>query len=116
MTSVGVLNFSIERDDELPAVLIRNAVLVGEAQEAQRPEATDSERQQSLATIERVAQGLAREVDSLLLLARVDASLPAERTPCDLAILAEEAVAATASFASARGIRLALTRDGPAPR
>src|SRR5262249_9639555 len=72
------------------------AVLVGEAQEAQRPESTDSERQQSLTTIARVAQGLAREVDSLLLLARTDAAFPGERAQCDLSLLTEEAVAANA--------------------
>jgi signal transduction histidine kinase len=91
------------------------AVLVGEAQEAQRPESTDSERQQSLTTIARVAQGLAREVDSLLLLARTDAALPAERVRCDLSLLAEEAVAATASLGASRGVRLIFTRDGTAP-
>jgi signal transduction histidine kinase len=90
------------------------AVLVGEAQEALRPDATDAERQQSLSTIARVARGLAREVDSLLLLARTDAALPAERAPCDLSALAEEAVAANGPLGTSRGVRLALHRNGPA--
>src|SRR4029077_1397329 len=89
------------------------AVLVGEAQEALRPDATDVERQQSLSTIARVARGLAREVDSLLLRARTDAALPAERAPCDLAALAEEAVAANGPLGTSRGVALALQRNGP---
>jgi signal transduction histidine kinase len=90
------------------------AILVGEAQEAQRAEATDLERRESLTTIERVARGLAREVDSLLLLARTDPALPAERVLCDLSVLAEEAVAGNAPIGAARGVRLVLERDGPA--
>jgi signal transduction histidine kinase len=61
-----------------------------------------------------VAQGLAREVDSLLLLARTDAALPAERVRCDLSLLTEEAVAANAPIGAARGVRLTFNRDGPA--
>jgi signal transduction histidine kinase len=90
------------------------AVLVGEAQEAQRQDATALEKRQSLETIERVARGLAREVDSLLLLARADASLPAQRVLSDLSILAEEAAAANAPIGISRGVRLAVKRDGPA--
>jgi len=91
------------------------AVLVGEAQEANRSESTEAERQQSLITIARVAQGLAREVDSLLLLARTDTAFPAERVHCDLSLLAEEAVAANAPIGATRGVRLTFTRNGPAP-
>jgi signal transduction histidine kinase len=91
------------------------AVLVGEAQEAQRTDATDAERRESLTTIARVAQGLAREVDSLLVLAKTDAALPAERSELDLSLLAEEAVAANSPVGASRGVRLALRRDGPAP-
>jgi len=91
------------------------AVLVGEAQEALRPEATAQERQQSLDTLERVARGLAREVDSLLLLARGDATPPSRAMLCDLSAIAEETVTAQQPFAATRSVRCRLVRDGPAP-
>jgi signal transduction histidine kinase len=90
------------------------AVLVGEAQEALRPEATAPERRHSLEVLERVARGLAREVDSLLLLAKGDAA-PAPRTMlCDLSAIAEETVAAQKPFAATRSVQCRLVRDGPA--
>ncbi|HTD52580.1 MAG TPA: HAMP domain-containing sensor histidine kinase, partial [Thermoanaerobaculia bacterium] len=90
------------------------AVLVGEAQEALRPEATSEERRHSLEVLERVARGLAREVDSLLLLAKGDAA-PAPRTIlCDLSAIAEETVAAQKPFAATRSVQCRLVRDGPA--
>ncbi len=52
------------------------AVLLGEAQDALRPEATEAERRRSLETIAEVSRGLAREVDGLMLLARGDAAPP----------------------------------------
>jgi signal transduction histidine kinase len=90
------------------------AVLVGEAQEALRPEATAEERRHSLEVLERVARGLAREVDSLLLLAKGDAA-PVPRTIlCDLSAIAEETVAAQKPFAATRSVQCRLVRDGPA--
>jgi signal transduction histidine kinase len=90
------------------------AVLVGEAQEAGRAEATPQERSQSIETIERVARGLALEVDSLLLLARGDATLPARPALCDLSSIAEETVTAQQPLAEARSVSCRLDRDGPA--
>jgi signal transduction histidine kinase len=84
------------------------AVLLGEAQEAGRPDATAEERRQSLETIERAARGLAREVDGLLLLARGDAALPARREPVDLARVAADAVAAAEPLGAARSVRCRL--------
>ena len=52
------------------------AVLLGEAQDALRPDATAEERRRSLQTIADASRGLAREVDGLLLLARGDAAPP----------------------------------------
>jgi signal transduction histidine kinase len=91
------------------------AVLVGEAQEAQRAEATPEERRQSVETIERVARGLASEVDTLLHLARGDAMPPPRPALCDLSTIAEETVAAQHGLAAARSVVCRLTRNGPAP-
>ncbi|MDQ6891621.1 MAG: HAMP domain-containing histidine kinase [Acidobacteriota bacterium] len=88
------------------------AVLVGEAQEALRESATPGERRESLETIERVARGLAREVDSLLHLARGDSASPARRVPVDLAAIAEEAVDATEPLGAPRSVHCAFRRDG----
>jgi signal transduction histidine kinase len=90
------------------------AVLVGEAQEALRPDASSAERQLSLETIERVSRGLAREVDSLLHLARGDGALPARRRVADLAVLAAEAVDTTEPLGTPRNVRCVFSNDGPA--
>lgn len=81
------------------------AVLLGEAQEAGRPDATEPERRRSLETIERAARGLAREVDGLLLLARGDAALPSPKETVDLTRIAAEAAAAAEPLGAARGVR-----------
>ena len=91
------------------------AVLVGEAQEALRPEATPPERQESMRTIERVARGLAREVDGLLQLARGDGAAPPRRMRADLADVAREAVEAVQPLAAVRGVRCAVAAHDPAP-
>lgn len=90
------------------------AVLVGEAQEALRPDATEEERRESARTIERVARGLAREVDSLLLLARGDAATPSPRALLDLAALAEEAVESTEPLGGPRRVHCSFQRLAPA--
>lgn len=87
------------------------AVLVGEAQEAARADATPEEREKSLKTIERVARGVAQEVDSLLLLARGDAAHPTSRSPVDLAVIAEQAVEATEALGAPRGVRIVFNRE-----
>lgn len=84
------------------------AVLLGESQEARRPDAKPEETRQSLETIERAARGLAREIDSLLLLARGDAAPPARREAVDLAQVAAEAVAAAQPLGAGRGVRCRL--------
>lgn len=90
------------------------AVLVGEAQEALRPEASQAERRESLETIERVSRGLAREVDGLLQLARGDVALSRAGEPTDLAAVAEEAVLSSGPLGAARQVRCRITRDGAA--
>ncbi|HEY1434454.1 MAG TPA: ATP-binding protein, partial [Thermoanaerobaculia bacterium] len=88
------------------------AVLVGEAQDALRPEATDEERRRSLQTIADASKGLAREVDGLLLLARGDAAPPRRIEELDLAEIAEEAVATAAALGARRRVVCAFSRDG----
>lgn len=88
------------------------AVLVGEAQDALRPEATDAERRRSLQTIADASKGLAREVDGLLLLARGDAAPPRRIEELDLYEIAEESVVAAAALGARRGVVCALSRSG----
>ena len=87
------------------------AVLLGEAQDALRPEATDAERRRSLETIADVARSLAREVDGLLLLARGDAATPRRVEPIDLADIAEESILAAAALGAKRGVVCAFSRS-----
>jgi signal transduction histidine kinase len=91
------------------------AVLLGEAQEAMRAEASPEERRGSLETIERASKGLARQVEAILILARGDAASPERREPLDLGDIAEEAMAAASPLGVARTVRCALTRRGAAP-
>jgi signal transduction histidine kinase len=88
------------------------AVLVGEAQDALRPEATDEERRRSLQTIADASKGLAREVDGLLLLARGDAATPRRIEELDLYDVAEEAVVTASALGARRRVVCALSRSG----
>ena len=90
------------------------AVLLGEAQDALRPDATESERRRSLETIAEVSRGLAREVDGLLLLARGDAAAPRRMEPIDLAEIAEESIFAAAALGVQRGVVCAFSKRGDA--
>jgi two-component system sensor histidine kinase TctE len=87
------------------------AVLVGEAQDALRPEALPEERHRSLETIERTARGLAREADNLLLLAHGDAAPAPRRDVEDLAEIARESVAAAGPLGASRRVRFALSLE-----
>jgi signal transduction histidine kinase len=91
------------------------AVLLGEAQEALRPDATAEERRSSLQTIERASRGLAHQVEAILLLARGDTAGASRREPIDLGDVAEEAIASSAPLGTARAVRCVLTREAAAP-
>ena len=91
------------------------AVLLGEAQEAMRADATTEERRASLETIERASKGLARQVEAILILARGDIASPERREPLDLGEVAEEALASAAPLGAGRGVRCVLSRGGGAP-
>jgi signal transduction histidine kinase len=88
------------------------AVLVGEAQDALRPDATDDERRRSLQTIADASKGLAREVDGLLLLAKGDAAPPRRIEEIDLHEVAEDAVARAAALGARRRVVCALSKSG----
>ena len=91
-----------------------SAILVGEAQDGLRPDARPEDIRASLETIERVARGLAREVDALLQLARGDAGAPERRKRVDLARIAEQAVGANEAAAAGRGVRCRIIAASPA--
>ena len=88
------------------------AVLVGEAQDALRADATDAERRRSLQTIADASKGLAREVDGLLLLAKGDAAPPRRVEELDLHEIAEDAVARAAALGARRRVVCAISRSG----
>jgi signal transduction histidine kinase len=88
------------------------AVLLGEARDALRPEATETEKHRSLETIAEVSKGIAREVDGLLALARGDAAPPPRMEALDLFDLVEEATTAAAALGSRRRVVCALSREG----
>jgi signal transduction histidine kinase len=90
------------------------AVLLGEAQDALRPEASEAERSRSLQTIADASRGLAREVDALMLLARGDAGPPRLLEELDLGDVAEEALAAVSALAAQRRVLCALSRPAEA--
>jgi signal transduction histidine kinase len=91
------------------------AVLLGEAQEALRADASPDERRASLETIERASKGLARQVEAILILARGDAGSLERRETLDLGDVAEQAMAAAAPLGAPRGVHCTLMRQGAAP-
>ena len=91
------------------------AVLLGEAQEALRQDASPEERRASLETIDRASRGLARQVEAILFLARGDVASPERREPADLNEIADEAAAAASPLGAARGVRCSVSHRGPAP-
>jgi signal transduction histidine kinase len=88
------------------------AVLLGEAQDALRADATEAERMRSLETIAEVSRGLAREVDGLLLLARGDAAPPRRMEELELSEVAEESLSGAAALGAQRGVVCALSKSG----
>jgi signal transduction histidine kinase len=91
------------------------AVLLGEAQEALRQDASPEERRASLETIDRASRGLARQVEAILFLARGDVASLKRREPADLNEIADEAAAAVSPLGAARGVRCSVSHRGPAP-
>jgi len=90
------------------------AVLLGEAQDALRPESRPGDRLRSLETIERTARGLAREAENLLLLARADAASGSPFELVDLGAIAERSIEASRGLAALRDVQLDLFRGNGA--
>jgi signal transduction histidine kinase len=88
------------------------AVVLGEAQDALRPEAAVEEKRRSLESIERAARGLARQVENLLSLARGDAAPPTTVEEVTLSEIVAESIAAAHAFAAPRGVRFEILPDG----
>ncbi len=90
------------------------AVIAAEAQELARGHLSESEAREAQETIARAAAGLAREVDDLLELARIDAAAmqPAEKAEVDVDEAVDDAIAAAAALAKDHGI--SIVREGRA--
>lgn len=93
----------------LTAILAHMAVVQGE-------EVTEPVRAQSLAVVQQEAERLARLVQDLLQLGRLEMSDGVERRPLDLVLVAEAALAEVILAAEKRGIALSLETETPLPR
>jgi signal transduction histidine kinase len=90
------------------------AVLLGEAQDALRPETAREDRRRSLETIERTARGLAREAENLLSLARADAAPAPPFEVVDFGAIVERSVQASRGIAALRNVQIDLFRENGA--
>jgi len=90
------------------------AVLLGEAQDALRPETAPEDRRRSLETIERTARGLAREAENLLSLARADTAPTPPFEVVDFGAIVERSVQASRAIAALRNVQIDLFRENGA--
>jgi signal transduction histidine kinase len=90
------------------------AVLLGEAQDALRPETPREDRRLSLETIERTARGLAREAENLLSLARADTAPAPPFEVVDFGAIVERSVQASRGIAALRNVQIDLFRENGA--
>ncbi|HJQ40347.1 MAG TPA: HAMP domain-containing sensor histidine kinase [Thermoanaerobaculia bacterium] len=90
------------------------AVIAAEAQELARGHLSEREAREAQETIARAASGLAREVDDLLELARIDAAAmqPAAAVELEIDEAVDDAIAAAAALAKDHGI--SIVREGRA--
>jgi len=89
------------------------AVIAAEAQELARGRLSGDEARQAQETIARAASGLAREVDDLLELARIDAAAMEPREEFEIDEAVDDAIAAAAAPAKEAGVFLdAAERSG----
>lgn len=93
----------------LTAILAHMAVVQGE-------DVAPPVREQSLAVVQQEAQRLARLVQDLLQLGRLEMSEDIERRPLDLVLVAEAALAEVILAAEKRDISLSLEAETPLPR
>jgi signal transduction histidine kinase len=88
------------------------AVIAAEAQELARGHLSESEAREAQETIARAAAGLAREVDDLLELARIDAAAMQPHQELEIDEAVDDAIAAAAALAKDHGI--SIVREGRA--
>lgn len=98
-----VTQFTADASHELRTPL---TVILSDSQNALRQERTPEEYRQALAAIKQAAVRMKTISDGLLELAHGDLAQPLERSPCDLADLADEAVALLARLAREKGATL----------
>lgn len=104
-----VTQFTADASHELRTPL---TVILSDSQGALRQERTPEEYRQALATIKQAALRMKTISDGLLELAHGDLAQPVEKSPCDLADLADEAVALLARLAREKGATLEAKLEG----
>lgn len=104
-----VTQFTADASHELRTPL---TVILSDSQGALRQERTPEEYRQALETIKAAAVRMKTISDGLLELAHGDLAQPIEKSPCDLADLADEAVALLARLAREKGATLEARLDG----
>jgi heavy metal sensor kinase len=88
--------------------------MLAELEWAQARPRTDAEYRNALQVCTKAAERMRNVVEGLLTLARADAdAAPLQQEPVDLAVLAQETVAAVSSIAASRGITIQIS-GGPA--
>lgn len=104
-----VTQFTADASHELRTPL---TVILSDSQGALRQERTPEEYRQALVTIKQAALRMKTISDGLLELAHGDLAQPVEKAPCDLADLADEAVALLTRLSREKGATLEAKLDG----
>jgi len=104
-----VTQFTADASHELRTPL---TVILSDSQSALRQERTPEEYRQALETVKHAALRMKTISDGLLELAHGDLAQPVERSPCDLADLADEAVALLARLSREKGAILEAKLEG----
>jgi two-component system OmpR family sensor kinase len=104
-----VTQFTADASHELRTPL---TVILSDSQGALRQERTPEEYRQALVTIKQAALRMKTISDGLLELAHGDLAQPVEKSPCDFADLADEAVALLARLAREKGATLEAKLEG----
>jgi len=104
-----VTQFTADASHELRTPL---TVILSDSQSALRQERTPEEYRQALETIKHAALRMKTISDGLLELAHGDLAQPVEKSPCDLADLADEAVALLARLSREKGATLEAKLEG----
>lgn len=104
-----VTQFTADASHELRTPL---TVILSDSQSALRQERTSEEYRQALETVKHAALRMKTISDGLLELAHGDLAQPVEKSPCDLADLADEAVALLTRLSREKGATLDAQLEG----